>query len=72
MNKLDENKERFMKEIGIRKLDPKYKFYKVYGTVPMFYSKEYLENHTIEEMKAKDIESISYFNQCSLYDEIKP
>ena len=59
---MDANKINYLKEAGIRELDPKCKYYKVFGTTTMLYSEEYLNNHTIKELKAKDKENADYFS----------
>ena len=59
---MDETKASYLKESGIRGFDPRYKYFKVYGMTPMFYSEEYFNNHTIEELQAKDKENADYFS----------
>jgi len=59
---MDANKTNYLKETGIQEIDPKHKYFKVYGATTMFYSEEYFDNHTIEELKAKDKENADYFS----------
>ena len=55
-------KSNYLKENGIREINPKYKYSKVFGMTTMFYSEEYFNNHTIEELQAKDKENADYFS----------
>ena len=55
-------KSNYLKENGIREINPKYKYFKVFGMTTMFYSEEYFNNHTIEELQAKDKENADYFS----------
>jgi len=60
---MDANKTNYLKENNIREINPKHKYYKVFGMTTMLYSEEYLESHTIEELTAKDKENADYFSQ---------
>jgi hypothetical protein len=60
---MDKDKIECLRANGIVPIDPKYKYAKAYGNTVMFYSEEYLENKTIEEIAIKDKENADYFSQ---------
>lgn len=59
---MDELKSKYLQENHIREIDPEYKYFKIFGMTTMFYTEEYFESRTIEELKAKDKENADYFS----------
>jgi len=59
---MDASKINYLKEAGIREIGPKRNYFKMFGATPMFYTEEYLNNHTIEELKAADQKNADYFS----------
>jgi len=59
---MDASKTNYLKESGIREINPKHKCFKMFGATPMFYSEEYLNEHTVEELKAADQKNADYFS----------
>ena len=60
--KMDASKTNYLKEAGIQEINPKHTYFKMFGSTPMFYSEEYLNNSTIEELKAADQKNADYFS----------
>jgi len=68
---MDAIKTSYLKENGIREFNPRFKYFKVYGMTPMFYSEEYFESHTIEELQVEDKKNADYFSRHLQNDETK-
>lgn len=60
---MDKEKQDWMKEVGIRELDKPYKYACwMHGTV-MHYSEEYIENTSLDELKALYQRNIKHFKK---------
>lgn len=59
---------KYLKDIQLRGADVnRFKYYKVYGEQPMFYSEQHLLNTPIEELKAKDKKNRKQFGVNRLF-----